>query len=114
MKRLIFVIALLACLPVFAQDQSRSAPSIDSTIYRKAGTYRIEATVRIEGVERQVIVTSAGLQWIDHSACLIRLTGNVEVATKGFVLQSDEADYHCSTGEIEPRGNVHMNFVPQQ
>jgi lipopolysaccharide assembly outer membrane protein LptD (OstA) len=103
---------LVACLPAFAQDQSRS-PSIDSTIYRKAGGYRIEANVRLDGIAQQVIVTAANLQWIDHNACLINLTGNVEVTAKGFVLQSDEADYHCSTGEIEFRGNVHVSFVPR-
>jgi lipopolysaccharide assembly outer membrane protein LptD (OstA) len=114
MKRLMLSIALLACLPVFAQDQSRSAPSIDSTIYRKAGGYRIEANVRMDGTAQQVVVTAANLHWIDHNACLIDLTGNVEVSAKGFVLQSDEADYHCSSGEIEPRGNVHLRVLPQQ
>ena len=46
------------------------------------------------------------LEWIDRNACLIRLTGNVEISSKGVTLQADEADYHCGTGEVEPRGNV--------
>ena len=114
MKRLMLGIALLACLPVFAQDQSRGTPSIDSRIYHKADGYRIEATVRLDGIAQQVTVTAANLQWIDHTPCLINVTGNVEVTAKGFVLQSDEANYHCSTGEIEPRGNVHLKVLPQQ
>jgi len=107
-------IVLLLYLPAFAQDQSQSAPRIDSTIYRKAGGYRIEANVRLDGIVQQVIVTAANLQWIDHNACLINLTGNVEVTARGFVLQADEADYHCSTGEMEPRGNMHLKVLPQQ
>lgn len=113
MKRLVLSLGLLACLPVFSQDQSRSTPGIDSTIYRKADGYRIEATVRLDGVAQQVTVRAANLEWIDHDACLINLRGNVEVTAKGFALQSDEANYHCST-EIEPRGNVHLEVLPQQ
>ena len=112
MKRLVLSIALLACLPVFAQDQG--TPSIDSRIYHRADGYRIEATVRLNGSAQQVTVAAANLQWIDHNACVINLTGNVEVTAKGFVLQADEADYHCGTGDIEPRGNVHLKVLPER
>jgi len=43
-----------------------------------------------------------------------QLAGNVEITTKGVSLQSDEVDYHCNTGEIEPRGNVRFRAFPQQ
>jgi len=100
MKRLIVSIALLACLPVFAQDQSPRIPRNDFTIYRVKDSYHIV------GFENQLSVTSTNLEWISHTPCLLRLTGNVEMTTKGVTLQADEADYHCGTGEIEPRGNV--------
>jgi lipopolysaccharide assembly outer membrane protein LptD (OstA) len=51
---------------------------------------------------------------LGNPACLLHLNGNVEIRTSTAVVQADEADYHCDTGEVEPRGNVHMNFVPQQ
>jgi lipopolysaccharide assembly outer membrane protein LptD (OstA) len=102
MKRLALTIALLACLPVFAQDQTRSVPRNDTTIYRIGGTYRVV------GFENQLIITSTNLEWIDHNTGLIRLTGKVEIRTKGTVLTADEADYHMGTGEIEPRGNVRL------
>ena len=102
MKRLLLLSALLACLPVFAQDQTRSTPRNDTTIYRIRGTYRIV------GWEDQLTITSTNLEWVDRNAGLIRLSGNVEIKTKGIVLMADEADYHMKTGEIEPRGNVHV------
>src|SRR5215475_5021561 len=98
MKRLLLLGALLACVPVFAQDQTRSVPRNDITIYRIRGTYRVV------GFEDQLTITSNNLEWIDRNAGLIRLTGNVEIKTKGIVLTADEADYHMGTGEIEPRG----------
>jgi lipopolysaccharide assembly outer membrane protein LptD (OstA) len=100
MKRLIVSIALLACLPVFAQDQSPRIPRNNSTIYRVKGGYHVI------GFEDQLSVTSTNLELIARDPCVIRLTGDVQVTTKGVTLQADEADYHCSSGEIEPRGNV--------
>ena len=87
MKRLLFVSVLLACLPVFAQDQTRSTPRNDTTIYRIQGTYRVV------GWENQLTITSTNLEWVDRNAGLIRLTGNVEIRTKGVVLTADAADY---------------------
>jgi lipopolysaccharide assembly outer membrane protein LptD (OstA) len=98
MKRLMLGIALLACLPVFAQDIRVPAP--DFTMYHNDGRYRMEA------FQQQLTLTSNNLQWIDRNACLLRFSGDVEVTTKGVTLQADEADYHCGTGEIAPRGNV--------
>jgi lipopolysaccharide assembly outer membrane protein LptD (OstA) len=107
MKRLILTVAVLACLPVFAQDQSRRVPSNDTHIYRIKNSYRIV------GFEDQLVVTSTNLEWIDHNSGLIRLTGNVELRTKGIILEADEADYHLGTGEIEPRGNVALKPFAQ-
>ena len=52
---------------------------------------------------------------------MIRLKGNVEVKTTTVVRQeplslmvmvvhADEADFHEDTGEIEARGNVHVDY----
>ena len=114
MKRLMLGIALLACLPVFAQDQPRGVPGNTFTVYRVRGGYRIKA------FGDQVNVTSTNLEVVDRTgpSCLLRLTGNVEVTTQDTVLQADEADYHCRSGEIgyeiEPRGNVHLRIFPRQ
>ena len=102
MKRLLLLGALLACVPVFAQDQIRNSSRNDTTIYRVRGTYRVV------GFENQLNITSTNLEWVDRNAGLIRLTGNVEIRTKGIVMTADEADYHMGTGEIEPRGNVRL------
>jgi lipopolysaccharide assembly outer membrane protein LptD (OstA) len=101
MKMLVLTIALLASLPIAGQDRPKS-PAVDSQIFRKAGRYRIETSTATD----QVTISSDNLEWIDKNACLIRLTGSVEISTKGVTVQADEADYHCGTGEVEPRGNV--------
>ena len=108
MRRLAFSIALMACLPVFAQDRPQG---YNFTVYRMAGSYRINA------FGGQLIVTSTSMQRvgdIDSPSCLLQLKGNVEIRTNNLIVQADEADYHCPNGEIEPRGNVHLKFVPQQ
>jgi hypothetical protein len=112
MKRLLLGVALVASPPMFAQDQPKS-PNYQFTVYRKAGTYLIDAFVDAE----RFTVTSNGLEVVsrDPATCLLRLTGGVEVRTKDVLLQADEADYHCGTGagDIKPRGNVHLTVVPQ-
>ena len=101
MKILVLSIALLASLPMLGQDRPKN-PGVGNRIFRTGGHYRIETSKASD----QVIAIADNLEWIDRNACLIRLTGNVEVSTKGVTLQADEADYHCGTGEVEPRGNV--------
>ncbi len=97
---------------MFAQDQPKGVNTF--LIYRLADGYRIKA------FGDQVTVTSSTLEFVDRTpaSCILRLTGNVEVRTKDTILQADEADYHCGTGEIgyeiEPRGNVHLKVLPQQ
>lgn len=109
MKRLLLGIVLIASVPLFAQDQPKS-PNYQFTVYRKAGTYLINAFVDSD----QFTVTSNDLMVVDRDAatCLLRLTGGVQVRTRDVLLQADEADYHCG-GDIEPRGNVHLRVFPQ-
>ena len=49
---------------------------------------------------------------IESDGDVVRLNGNVEIATSTVVLQADEADYHWDTGEIDARGNVHVKPIP--
>ena len=107
MKRLLLCIALMACLPVFAQDQPRGGPGNEFWVYRVKGGYRIT------GFQDQLIVTASTLEYVDRNvpSCLLRLTGNVEVRTKGTILEADEADFHCN---VEPSGNVRFRAFPQQ
>jgi hypothetical protein len=109
MKRFVLSIALLACLPVFAQDQPKGAPGYDFTVFRTASGYRINV------FDGQLIVTSTSMQRIGDlgsPSCLLQLK-DVEIRTNSVIVQADEADYQCSTGEIEPRGNVHLKVFPQ-
>jgi hypothetical protein len=114
MKRLLLGIALLACLPLFAQDQPNRDPRNNFTIYRQRSGYRIFV------FGDQVNLASRTLEFVDRNAgtCQLRLTGNVEVTTQDAVLEADEADYRCRAGEIgydiEPRGNVHLTVFPKQ
>ena len=112
MKRLMLGIALIANLPVFAQDQPKS-PKYQFTVYRKAGSYLIDGFVDAE----HFTVTSNGLETVsrDPATCLLRLTGRVEIRTKDVLVQADEADYHSGegAGDVEPRGNVHLRVLPQ-
>ena len=55
--------------------------------------------------------TSARINKSDNvvrSGDLVQLRGNVEVHTPGTFVQADDVDYHLSTGEMEPRGNVRI------
>jgi hypothetical protein len=111
MKRLVLTIALLACLPVLAQDRSTNIPAYSFTVYAMAGSYRISA------FDDRLIVTSTSMQRIGEPAspsCLLKLAGSVEIGMNDVIIHADEADYHCSTVEVEPRGNVHVNFMPRQ
>jgi hypothetical protein len=69
MKRIMLGITLLACLPVFAQDQPRGVNTF--TVYRVAGGYRIKA------FGDQVTVTSSVLEFVDRTpvSCMLRLRG---------------------------------------
>jgi hypothetical protein len=42
--------------------------------------------------------------------CLPAARGGALVCEEAMVLQADEADYREDTGEITPRGNVHVTF----
>jgi lipopolysaccharide assembly outer membrane protein LptD (OstA) len=44
---------------------------------------------------------------------LIRLKGNVEIATRTFVLRADEAQYNWRNGEVEAQGRVRVTPAPQ-
>jgi lipopolysaccharide assembly outer membrane protein LptD (OstA) len=105
MKRLLLGIALTVCLPLFAQDR---AQRYEFTVYRMRGSYQITAFAG------QLVVTATSMQRVgdvDSSACILQLRGNVEIRANNVTVQADEADYHCQTGEIEPRGNVHLKIV---
>ena len=109
MKSLVLSVVLMASLPILGQDQSKRIPS-DFQIFRKAGHYQIESRTATD----RFTAAANSLEWIDRTACLIRLTGDVEISTKGVTLQADEADYHCGTSEFEPRGNVVFKPYRQQ
>jgi lipopolysaccharide assembly outer membrane protein LptD (OstA) len=41
---------------------------------------------------------------------IIKLRGHVEVITGSRTVHADEADYNPLTGDLDPRGHVHINF----
>jgi lipopolysaccharide assembly outer membrane protein LptD (OstA) len=49
---------------------------------------------------------------IESDGDVVRLNGDVEIATSAVILEADEADYHWDTGEIDARGRVHVRPIP--
>ncbi len=48
---------------------------------------------------------------IDRESSITHLKGNVEIASDGMVLRSDEADYSSTNREIVARGNVRVKLT---
>jgi lipopolysaccharide assembly outer membrane protein LptD (OstA) len=60
-----------------------------------------------------ISVTFAATAWqTDPTTHAELLRGKVEIHTAAMVLEADEADYQRGTGEIKPRGNVHVKLTP--
>ena len=88
----------------------------------KAQPEQLHLTIGAPG--GHVALTSSSMQHdlsSTASASIIQLKGNVEikmmmcfpsgqrtVCEEAMTIHADEADYNQSTGEIDPRGNVHM------
>jgi len=95
-------IVLMACLPVFSQDQL----AIQFTAYRTATGIRVNGTLRGE----PLIGTAKSVQGED-AMHVAHLKGNVELTIDGIRVQADEVDLHLDSGDIEPNGNVHLKPV---
>ena len=109
MKLLALSIALVGCLPVFAQDQPKRLPGTEYTVFRTRIGYFARGTLQGDPFS----ATTTSIQ-SDVDLHLLRLKGNVEITIKGVIMQADEVDCHTDTGEIEPRGNVHLKAAPEQ
>jgi len=101
MKRILFGIALVACLPVFPQDHPTAMPR-NFQVFRIVGGYRVVAE---DGRFVNAIATS--IESVE-SLRVVRFKGNVEIKLGGVEIQADEVDYHWQTGECEPLGDVHV------
>jgi lipopolysaccharide assembly outer membrane protein LptD (OstA) len=99
MKSVLLGIALIACLPVFAQDQL----AIKFLAFKTSTGVRISGTLHDE----PLVGTATSIQG-DGALHVARLKGNVEISINGMKLQADEVDLHWDSGEIEPRGNVRL------
>jgi len=99
MKRVIVGVGLIACFPVFAQDQ----PVMNFKAFKTSAGIRISGTLHDE----PLVGTASSIQG-DNALHLAQLKGNVEITVNGMKLQADEVDLHWDTGEIEPHGNVHL------
>jgi hypothetical protein len=64
--------------------------------------------------DRQVPVPSGQVMlWAQQeirAGPLIRLRGNVHIATNSVSIEADEADYNPITGSLDPRGHVHVSL----
>jgi lipopolysaccharide assembly outer membrane protein LptD (OstA) len=100
MKRVIFGFALIACLPVIAQDTPRSFQ-----VFKITGGYRIVAE------DGRFVNAIASTMESTGPLPVIRFKGNVDIKLVGVEIQADEVDYHWQTGECEPLGNVHVKPV---
>jgi lipopolysaccharide assembly outer membrane protein LptD (OstA) len=116
MRVLTVVAALAACVAVFAQERSKRPPETryNFAMFKTSTGYRISAFDNREGeCMGKSSVRAAGVV-SEVPAGVLRLTGNVEISTADAVLQADEADYHCNTGEMDSLTNVHFRFAPQE
>ncbi len=125
--KLLALAALMGCVPVSAQDQPKGVPE---TRYNFA-MFRTTEGYRINAFDDRVLVTFTSYEGgctgrsysirptavpagTDVPSGVLRLTGNVRVTTVDAVVQADEANYHCDTGEIEPLTNVRFKYAPQR
>jgi lipopolysaccharide assembly outer membrane protein LptD (OstA) len=104
MKLAILGIALVACLPLFPQDQPTALPQ-NFQVFRISGGYRVVAE---DG--RFVNAIAAAIEAVKPLR-VVRLKGDVEITINGVELRADEVDCHWDTGELEPLGNVHLKPV---
>jgi lipopolysaccharide assembly outer membrane protein LptD (OstA) len=85
--------AILACLPqAVAQEQ----PSEEIK--------HLLAT----GPEFGAVVSALNIERGADYPSVIRLRGKVEIRMRGVLLAADEVDYDEATGDMEPRGHVHV------
>jgi lipopolysaccharide assembly outer membrane protein LptD (OstA) len=105
MRRIVLGIALMACLPVFAQDQPTAVPVHGFKVFRTSGGYRVSMD---DG--REVNVLASSIEAV-NPVRVVRFKGDVEMKINGLELRADEVDYHWDTGEIEPLGNVHLKPI---
>jgi hypothetical protein len=114
MKRILLGIALIACLPVFPQDQPATAPPHHYTVYRHRGAdgwpdgWRV--VTKEDGRDLAVIAKNIDGKLAGRPE-VVRFTGDVEITIDGMKLRADQLDYNWVTGEIEPSGNVRLTPV---
>jgi lipopolysaccharide assembly outer membrane protein LptD (OstA) len=105
MRLIVLGIALIACLPVFPQDQPTAVPAPGFKVFRISGGYRVSVD---NG--REVEVLAASIEAV-NAMRVVRVKGDVEMKINGLEVRADELDYHWETGEIEPLGNVHLKPI---
>jgi len=111
MKRVVLGIALIACLPVFPQDQPTTAPTHTFRVYRVHRSTGDEFhVVASDGRELAAIAKNIDGKLAGRPE-VVRFTGDVEITIDGLKLRADQLDYHWVTGEIEPLGNVRLTPV---
>ena len=103
MKIVPLSIALVACLPVFAQDQ----PAITFRAFRTNTGVRVEGALR----DKALSGTATSIQ-SDNLLHVATLKGKVEITVNDTRMQAEEVDLHWDSGEIEFRGNVRL--MPSQ
>jgi hypothetical protein len=112
MKRTLLGIALVACLPVFPQDQPTNAPPHNFLLYQRRTSngngFRVVAD---DGREFVAIAKSCEALKPSIPPFVVRFKGDVEITIDGMKLRADQLDYNWVTGEIEPLGNVHLTPV---
>jgi lipopolysaccharide assembly outer membrane protein LptD (OstA) len=128
-KKLIFSLGALACVPGFTQVQIPSFQRYVCVLVEK-GTLKCQGTDGGSPAAQDYAKTArVGDLWFPDGSRPItltlkanhinsdlpemrRLSGNVEIDTTKLELKADEAVYYPETGEIEARGNVRVRQVP--
>jgi len=93
--KVLFLASLVALLPL-AIAQDRPAEELKHLL----------ATGPNDGARLSALSIQRGADY----PSIIELRGKAEVRTRYMLLTADEVDYHEGSGEIEPRGHVHVKL----
>jgi|HubBroStandDraft_1064217.scaffolds.fasta_scaffold525976_2 hypothetical protein len=112
MKSILPGIALIACLPVFPQDQPATAPRHTFRVarLRTGDGFRFRVVTQEDGRQLDVIAKNIDGKLAGRPE-VVRFTGDVEITIDGMKLRADQLDYNWVTGEIEPSGNVRLTPI---
>jgi hypothetical protein len=107
MKLIVLIAAATAAVPLaICQDKPQQLHQRIANVSLSASTIQRD----ISQAEYSPLIQLKGNVEIIKPLCIAATEGGQLVCKEAMVLHADEADYREDTGEITPRGNVHVSF----